>query len=325
MQIKFSQSFKDISEKELGITKEDVIQTIKNPLRKQLILFDGLDILAVIRKEEKTNSYILVIAQRKDDTLHIRSSCFRILHDLIEMVGTNEPIVLLQQLALNFGYILKIGERKGKFFFRERIPVPRGYDPAKIIEIISPKKIKANLITTLFFKIEEGFVETAMVFSIELNSYLSWIKGKAKTQVSAKVYDVFISYKRNTAKDFAVHLKSCLTETGFRTFLDLTDIPKEFSSTSTWFDVRNAAILNTRRFLLIITVGIESSVEVAKEVFLARKVKGIKFMYLRHKDIEPQILLEYEGKEINLGEGNQVEFGTKEDLARKVLITLKRE
>lgn len=64
---------------------------------------------------------------------------------------------------------------------------------------------------------------------------MSWIKGKEKMWISAKTYDLFISYKRDFAEDFASHLKSCLSKEGFRVFLDLIDIPKEFDGTAKWF------------------------------------------------------------------------------------------
>jgi hypothetical protein len=135
---------------------------------------------------------------------------------------------------------------------------------------------------------------------------------------------MMFSYHTNgKLQDFAIHLKECLTDETYRAFLDLRDIPKEFLGTSRWFDVRDEAIRNSKRFLLIMTVGIESSEEVAKELFLARNTQNMKFMYLRHEDLQPEILIKYDGKTINLGEGNQEEFSTKEELARKVLRILK--
>jgi hypothetical protein len=316
LRIKFSESFEEIAHKNMGISKEEVIQTIEKPLRKQLILFDGLELVFFL-KEEK-DSYLLVMAQQRGATLLIRSSCFRILPELLEHVGTDEPIVLLQQLAINFGLPIRVGEHEGRFFFRERIPVPE-VKIKFLFRIIGLEKIRGNVISSTFLRPQKGFAEIAILFSIHLDAYLSWLKGTQTLQVSSKTYDVFIAYKRNTAKDFAVHLKSTLTDNGYRAFLDLTDIPEQFSGITAWYDVRNSAILNTRSFLLIITAGIEKSLEVAKELFLARKVKGMKFIYLSHEDLDPKVIIEHDGELIDLSEGNQVKFDTKEDLARKTL------
>jgi len=73
------------------------------------------------------------------------------------------------------------------------------------------------------------------------------LQGQKAIKVGATTYEVFISYKRDFAEDFALHLKSCLTEQGFPAFLDLTDIPKEFEGSEKWFNIRNEAIRNSKR------------------------------------------------------------------------------
>jgi hypothetical protein len=192
-----------------------------------------------------------------------------------------------------------------------------------LMRVFTPKNFQGKIISSMYVKFQKEFAECTIVFSIELDSYLDWLKGKQKVQLFPIVYDVFISYKRKTAEDFAIHLKECLTEEGYRAFLDLRDIQKEFLSTSKALDERDEAIKNSRRFLLIMTIGIESSQEVAKELLLARDVPNMKFIYLRHEDLQPKISISYGGKIIDLGEGNQEKFSTKEELARKVLRILK--
>jgi len=321
LRIEFGASFSDIAEKELQISRKDVIRTVTNPLISQIILIDDLEVLLFLQKEKEADSYLLIIGQRKNNVLYVRSSCFKILPSLLEETMTNEPILLLQQLALNFGIPMRVGERIGKFFFRERVPVAKDFKGLSVIEILKPKELKEiNVISSVFFKLSsEGFAEFAIGFNIELNAYSLWLKGQKAIHVSVKTYDIFISYKRKTAEDFVLHLKSVLVEQGFRAFLDLIDIPKEFEGTERWFDVRNSSIENSKRFLLIMTAGIDKSEEISKELTLARKTSRIKFLYLRHEDLKPEITIKTSEETINLAEGNQVSFSTKEDLARKVL------
>lgn len=325
MRIEFSKSFEDTQEKMMKITKREVIRTVTNPLRKQSVPFGESKTMLYIQKESgPANSYILVMGQRRDNTLHVDDRVFRILPDLIEQSGTNEPIILLQQLALNFGVTFKIGEHMGKFFFREFVPLPESQGSTPLIEFRTKKGFKPfvkveprpngkfNLelepieefdspigLGSMMARFSKGFVECAMVFSIEPYSYLSWINGQRKLQVIEKYYDVFISYKRSTGKDFACALKSCLVDEGYRAFLDLEDIPKEFENTEKWFEIRNAAISNTRRFLLIITIKVDSSKEVARELQLARQIHNMKFMYLRHKDLPPTMSISYDSQKID--------------------------
>lgn len=314
-----------MDEKELQISRKDVIRTVTNPLVSQIVSIDDLNVMFFLQKQKKSDKYLLVMGNRKNEDLFVRSS-FIILPSLLKETMTDEPVILLQQLAQNFGYPMRVGETVGKFFFRQRVPVPKEAKKVDVFEvIIPPEKKPVNFISSIFFKLSsKGFAEFAIGFAIDLSAYLSWIKGKEPIQIGAKTYDVFISYKRKTAEDFALHLKDCLKEQGIRAFLDLIDIPKEFEGTEKWFDIRDEAIKNSRRFLLLVTFGIEKSKEIAKEISLARKTEGIKFLYLRHDDLEPNITIETTEKAIKLNEGNQVSFGTKEDLARKVLKILSK-
>jgi hypothetical protein len=317
MRIDFSNGFEEVCEKELHITRKDVIRTVTNPLTRQTLVMDGLKVLLFLQKEHTSDTYLLVMGQCKENTLYVDDSCFRLLSELISKVGT-EPIVLLQQLAFNFGVPIRIGTKVDKFFLREVVFVPKD---AKTTNLLSIKRPDSGiLIGSSFLKIKEvGVAECAIVFSIELNSYREWLSRQKSLIMKAQKYDVFISYKRNTAKDFAIYLKKCLTDEGYIAFLDLTDIPKEFEGTEKWSDKRNEAIINSKRFLLIITIKIESSREVAKELGLARSNPQMKFLYLRHDALPPQISIKVNDEVIDLGESNQIPFSTDVDLARKVL------
>lgn len=324
MRIVFEYSFSDVSEKELQISRKDVIRTVTNPLRKQRILFDDYqEILLFLQKEERSESYLLIMGHRKDNAFHVGGTCFRIPTSLLKQAMTDEPISLLQQLALNFGVSIRVGQRTGRFFFREKIPVTKDTKSLDLMQLSPPRA--SALIASLYYRlIPEGYAEIAVVFSIALKPYLSWLRKEIVVQISSKTYDVLISYKRNTAKDYALHLKTSLTDEGFRAFVDL-DIPKELEGTERWFDIRDAAILNSRRFLLIITAGIETSREISKELSLARTIPKMKFIYLRHEDLKPKMtIIGTNGETIRLSDGNQISFGTAEDLARKVLGILSR-
>lgn len=323
MRIEFTEKFESVAEKLLNITRKDVIRTVTNPLRKQTIDMDGLKVMLFLQKEHRPNTYLLVMGQCTGNVLIVSNDCFRLLPELISKVGNEEPIVLLQQLAFNFGVPMKFGDRVGKFFFRELIRVPKGVKTELFEAKAEPNShVIVSMFTregTLMNQKEVGIIECAIIFSIEMNSYIAWLNSKATVQVSAQTYDIFIAYKRRTGKSFAQYLKGCLTEEGYRAFLDTTDIPKEFEGTEKWFEVRDEAIRNSKRFLLIITIAIESAEEVAKELVLARSVPNMKFIYARHDVLKPQIQIGFKNEIIDLGEGNQVPFSTDDDLARKVL------
>ncbi len=132
-------------------------------------------------------------------------------------------------------------------------------------------------------------------------------------------FEVFICYKRDTAEDFARHLKRGLEGNGIHAFLDIVDIPKKFRGTDEWSEARDAGVVESKDFFLIITPGFEKSKETKKEITLARKDSDKKFVYFRHRDVSPSAKLSLDNEELDIGKQEQICFDTKEDLLRKAL------
>lgn len=138
----------------------------------------------------------------------------------------------------------------------------------------------------------------------------------------AKGYELFIAYRRDTGLDFAKHLKNGLEREQMSAFLDVIDIPKEIKGKQTWIKTRNEAIKKSKRFLLIMTHGIETSRELKKEIQIARD-NNKPFLVYRHHILNPQIVIVLEREKIEIGEFQQISFESKEDLLRKVLKALR--
>ncbi len=136
-------------------------------------------------------------------------------------------------------------------------------------------------------------------------------------------FDAFICYKRNSGEDFAEHLQMGLEELGIHTFLDIKDIPEKFRGTDEWTTTRDNALIESKNFLLIITAGFELSVEIKKELSLARKSADKKFIYLRHCDLRPHLKITLDTEELDLGKQQQIIFETKQELLRKAVTVLK--
>lgn len=134
-------------------------------------------------------------------------------------------------------------------------------------------------------------------------------------------YEVFICYRQNTGKDFALHLWEGLREYDHAAFLDTKDIPTRFrQGTEKWRAYRNDAITNCEIFLMIITRGFENSPEIQNEIDLAIK-QNRDFMCLRHTYLPANMIIK---PLANLGEYQQITFETSEGLLREVLCNLER-
>lgn len=135
-------------------------------------------------------------------------------------------------------------------------------------------------------------------------------------------YEVFICYKQNTAKDYALHLWEGLREFQHTAFLNIKDIPTIFSEgTDKWRECRDNAIINCEAFLMIVTRGFENSLEIQKEMDLAIEQKK-KFMCFRDRNLPESISIKSARAIVNLGEYQQIPFDTPEGLLRAVLYNL---
>jgi hypothetical protein len=130
-------------------------------------------------------------------------------------------------------------------------------------------------------------------------------------------FDVFICYKRNSGEDLAEHLKAGLEEWGIHAFLDTKDINEKFKGTEDWTKTRDRAVIESKRFLLVITAGFELSPEIKKELSLAREYANKEFVYFRHKDLKPNLKIILNNGELDLGKQQQTPFETKQELLRK--------
>ena len=200
------------------LSKKDVIRTVTDPLIQQKVQLKDLTTLFFLRLEPNLNTYLLIFGQLTDAKIFKIGCCLRLRSDFVESVG-KEPLLLLQQLAENFGLDQKIGNKESKFFLRETIEVPIGATHFILDEFTVPEETDVAFIRFIRYQKEIGLVDCALVLTLNYRKYNAWLNKETTISINSRKYDVFISYKRNTAKDFASHLKNCLTEEGYTTFI----------------------------------------------------------------------------------------------------------
>jgi hypothetical protein len=128
-------------------------------------------------------------------------------------------------------------------------------------------------------------------------------------------FDVFICYKRLSAKEFAEGLREALGEANISAFVDDIDIPKEFEWTEKWWQYRNQAINECKTFLMIVTVLFEDSPQIIEELKLARQY-GRKLMVFRWKNLKSDITINLGTEVLNLQELQQIPFSNLGELIR---------
>jgi KaiC/GvpD/RAD55 family RecA-like ATPase len=107
-----------------------------------------------------------------------------------------------------------------------------------------------------------------------------------------------------------------LEEQGLHTFLDSVDIPGKVKGSEEWVIIRDNAVVESKTFIFIITSGVELSLEVRKELTLARKLGDKDFVYFRERSHPHGLMINLENETLDFRKLQQVSFETKEELLR---------
>ena len=132
-------------------------------------------------------------------------------------------------------------------------------------------------------------------------------------------YDLFISYYSGSGIDFARHLKKRLLEFGIKAFLDEKDIPKSIKrDTDEWRSHINRALLNSDKFVLIMTLGFNIRKEVIRELELAIDYNKER-IFCKHNELpNSELSINIKNKIIDLSKYQYISFNDEPDLLRKL-------
>jgi len=132
-------------------------------------------------------------------------------------------------------------------------------------------------------------------------------------------YDIFICYYSGSGIDFARHLKKRLPEFGINAFLDEKDIPKSIKrDTDEWRNHINRALLNSDKFILIMTLGFNTRKEIIREFELALD-NNKERIYCKHNELpDSELMITIKNKKIDLSNFQYISFKDEPDLLRKL-------
>lgn len=176
-------------------------------------------------------------------------------------------------------------------------------------------RLSRIILRSVLIRLNERYLKDA---NLDMESEMSEEKSRR--------FDVFIAYYSGTGLDFARFLNKKLKDFDTDAFLDEEDIPKSIKSgTEEWRAWIDKAIINSDRFVLIMTIGFNTRREVLRELELAMD-NNIERIHCRHKDLGGKdLLVEIEGKQIDLSRYEYVTFDSEADLVRKVVMILKKK
>jgi hypothetical protein len=159
--------------KELTVNNAFALSIINSYDKTQEISYEGL-VLRLFIKKESAISHILILAQVELDELKLLLP-FRIRCDLFPNIEVLEPLRVLELFAQNYGLVVSIGPRFGRFLYQERIRIQDSQ--TRIVSIRNPGD--HDFLNSIFVKVEDtpsGRVAVcALVFCIDKHLYRRWL------------------------------------------------------------------------------------------------------------------------------------------------------
>lgn len=132
-------------------------------------------------------------------------------------------------------------------------------------------------------------------------------------------YDLFICYYSGTGVDFAKFLKLKLKDFGINAFLDVDDMPQSIKQdTDEWRRWIEKAIINSQKFVLLMTLGFNTRNEVLRELKISKDNK-IERIHFKHTGIaDADLLVKIGDEELDLSKFQYIMFDDEPDLLRKL-------
>jgi len=175
LQIIFSDGFGQHC-RSLGVSRETVTDLLENAEKTQSEKFDNLDIRFFVKKEAQAESYLLLMAQLKDKLLH-PDVILRFRSDLFPNTAILEPIMILQLLAQEYGMVLRIGRRLGRFYYREDVPLDREQTTVNLVGIVDETghDFLCSSYVSLSHTASGPVARCALAFCIDKCLYNNWL------------------------------------------------------------------------------------------------------------------------------------------------------
>lgn len=174
--------------REFDISENDIVLTANSFDVEQSLNFDSDLTLKFLLKLEADKGIGLIVCAELKGTDIIVHAAYWILQELIEEAHTNEPLILLQQLAARFGVVIRVGDHLNRFIFKEDIPL-RYNQTNNIVTLTEKDKNAVGSQLIKIIEIDGGHVaRCALVFFIHKDGYIAWLRGdQDNTEISIKI------------------------------------------------------------------------------------------------------------------------------------------
>lgn len=171
---KITKQLHDVHMRPFGIRPAHLQRALKNPDTVQRLEFGDLAIdLYMQTSHLSTPPTTLIIIERMIN--HGQTVIDAVYKTYLQRLGaekTTKPLGVLKLLAEKFGISITVLNREGKFFAKETIPIPEGFNPN---EIIRANELCPS-ITSFYCRVKDkSLFEVAFAFGIKTEDYKAWL------------------------------------------------------------------------------------------------------------------------------------------------------
>lgn len=160
--------------REIGLDEVSALKVIRSYDKVQELSYEGLALRLFIRREN-SDSFVLILAQKELDQLRLLLP-FRIRRDLFQNIEVLEPLMVLELVAQNYGLVISVGSRFGRFLYQEDIGIQDS--GTQIVSVRNPHD--HDFLQSIFVKTLETVsgrvAKCALAFCIDTHLYREWLK-----------------------------------------------------------------------------------------------------------------------------------------------------
>lgn len=163
------------------INLEHALEAADYPDRTEVIERDRLTLRVHLKRIDAGQPpYHLIVVEQIQQGERRGNYALKAYPDLCEDFESKSPLEIIQAIADRFGVNIKIGQRRGKFIFEERIPV-KGL--TNIVSAEADKRSRHKFTLQLYCRIDEGppkMADCALGFCLDVTKYTAWLHTHTK-------------------------------------------------------------------------------------------------------------------------------------------------
>jgi hypothetical protein len=164
------------------ITDDALELAVNDPSSKKVLKPENDKPKILFLRRISDGTWILVDGRysRKNNTLEV-GAAFRLFDHVITEAQSNDPLIIMQHIVMQFGFMLEIGEQHNKFIYQSSFNFDPKLKEVEVIKIIRPAGRMDDPAVYSYgqrtIRIDDQAVmEVILAYAIDSKRYVEWLK-----------------------------------------------------------------------------------------------------------------------------------------------------